>query len=537
MIAAALSRPASMLAQVFVEPAPSVDWVAMIPYLVLIGGGLVLLTVMSVAGRWLPSWFAACFTSLVGVGALGSAMGVWIDIGNEGPSATLSGAVGIDRFSVFVAGVLGAVVALVALLAQDYVRREKIWGNELYVLLMLSAAGGAIMAGANDLIVLFLGLEVLSIAAYVLAALNLRKSASLEAGMKYFVLGAFSSAFLLYGIALVYGAVGSTNLARVSEFLETGGLAEDGLLLGGFALMLVGLFFKIAAVPFHAWTPDVYQGSPTPVVGYMAAGVKIAGFAALLRVFVGAFGSYGDDWQPMVYAVAIVTMLVGSVVAIVQGDVKRMLAYSSISHAGFVLVAVEANSTDGTAAALFYLAAYAVIAVGSFAVVSVVAGGGGGGGTDDGAGAGTGGRAGGDTSAGGERVNLSDYRGLAGRHPVLSAALLVLLLAQAGVPFTSGFFAKFFVIGAAVDVRSYWLAVVAMVLAVVAAFIYLRLVVAMYLSDGGDGGGEPDDAPAISASPRERFVIAVCVGFTLAFGIVPGVLHELANDAILAITP
>ncbi len=520
MIAAALSRPATVLAQVFVEPAPSVNWVAMIPYLVLIGGGLVLLTVMSVAGRWLPGWFAACFTSLVGVGALGSAMGVWINIGSEGPSSTLSGAVGIDRFSVFVAGVLGAVVALVALLAQDYVRREKIWGNELYVLLMLSAAGGAIMAGANDLIVLFLGLEVLSIAAYVLTALNLRKSSSLEAGMKYFVLGAFSSAFLLYGIALVYGAVGSTNLARVSEFLEAGGLAEDGLLLGGFALMLVGLFFKIAAVPFHAWTPDVYQGSPTPVVGYMAAGVKIAGFAALLRVFVGAFGSYGDDWQPMVYAVAIVTMLVGSVVAIVQGDVKRMLAYSSISHAGFVLVAVEANSTDGVAAALFYLATYAVIAVGSFAVVSVVAG------------------SNAESGAGGERVNLSDYRGLAGRHPVLSAALLVLLLAQAGVPFTSGFFAKFFVIGAAVDVGSYWLAVVAMVLAVVAAFIYLRLVVAMYLSDGADGGDdEPSGVPAISASPRERFVIAICVGFTLAFGIVPGVLHELAGDAVLSIVP
>lgn len=529
---AALTHPAAVLAQVFVEPVPSVNWVGMIPYLVLIGGGLILLTVLSVAGRWLPGWFSSCFTSLVGVGTLGSAIGVWIRIGNDGPSATLSGAVGIDRFSVFVAGVLGAVVALVALLVQDYVRREKLWGNEIYVLLMLSAAGGAIMAGANDLIVLFLGLEVLSIAAYVLAALNLRRSASLEAGMKYFVLGAFSSAFLLYGIALVYGATGSTNLARVSEFLETGGLAEDGLLLGGFALMLVGLFFKVAAVPFHVWTPDVYQGSPTPVVGYMAAGVKIAGFAALLRVFVGAFGSYGDDWRPMVYAVAIVTMLVGSVVAIVQGNVKRMLAYSSISHAGFVLVAVEANSAEGTAAALFYLAAYAVIAVGSFAVVSVVAGQG------DGAGSGA------DTGSGGERVNLSDYRGLAGRHPVLSAALLVLLLAQAGVPFTSGFFAKFFVIGAAVDVRSYWLAVVAMVLAVVAAFIYLRLVVAMYLSDGGEPNAsdpapaaDPATAPAISASPRERFVIAVCVGFTLAFGIVPGVLHELASDAILAITP
>jgi len=514
---AVIFRPPGVLAQFFPEVTPSVDWAALIPYLILIGGGLVMLTVLSLVGRWLPSWFASSYTALVGVGTLGTSIGVWIHIGNDGPSATLSGVVAIDRFSVFVSATLGAVVALVALLAHDYVKREKLWGNEIYVLLMLSAAGGAIMASANDLIVLFLGLEVLSIAAYVLAAIYLRKSASLEAGMKYFVLGVFSSAFLLYGIALIYGATGSTKLADIAQFLEAGSLSEDGLLLGGFALMLVGMFFKIAAVPFHAWTPDVYQGAPTPVVGYMAAGVKIAGFAALLRVFVGAFETYGDDWQPIVYAIAIATMLVGSTAAIVQGDVKRMLAYSSISHAGFVLVGVEAATAEGTAAALFYLAAYAAIAVGSFAVVAVVAG------------------------QGDARTKLEDYRGLASRHPVLSAALMVMLLAQAGVPFTSGFFTKFFVISAAVDARSFWLAIIAMVLAVIAAFIYLRLLVAMYIP--GQGASQEADAAtsdiaepnSIVVTHRERFVIAVCAAFTVTFGIVPGVLHELATDALLVI--
>ena len=514
-------QPGAVLALAIPEPTPSVNWVALLPYLVLIGGGLLMLTIYSVAGRFLPSWFAASYTATIGVATLGSCIGIWHYIGDRGPSSTLAGMLGIDRFSIFVIATLGAVVSLVALLAHDYIKREQLWGNEIYVLLMLSAAGGAIMASANDLIVMFLGLEVLSIAAYILAAFYLRKQASLEAGLKYFVLGAFASAFLLYGIALLYGATGSTQLASIRTFTGAGLLEQDGLLLAGLALLLVGLFFKVAAVPFHSWTPDVYQGSPTPVVGYMAAGVKIAGFAALLRVLTHTFEAQGSNWQPIVYAVAILTMLVGSTAAIAQGDVKRMLAYSSISHAGFVLVALEANTADGTAAALFYLAAYAVIAVGSFAVVSVVAG------------------------KGDSRTSLEDYRGLAGRHPVLSAALLVLLLAQAGVPFTSGFFAKFFVISAAVDARSFWLAIAAMALAVIAAFIYLRLLVTMYLS-GDDSEAEADTNTEASAAtstativttPRERLVITICVAFTVVFGIIPGVLYDLASDALIAIVP
>lgn len=536
----------AQVAQSSLVPTPSIDWEALVPHLLLAGGGVLLLMIVSLAGNRLPSGFASAYTFAIGVGTVLSSIALWRRIGDEGTASTLSGMVGIDRFTMFVTGLIGGVVALVALLAHDYVKREKLWGIELYVLLLLSAAGGVIMAGANDLIVLFLGLEVLSIAAYVLAAMHLRRSASQEAGMKYFVLGAFSSAFLLYGIALVYGAVGSTKLTYIAQFLEGNSLEKDGLLLGGFALLLVGMFFKVAAVPFHAWTPDVYQGSPTPVVAYMASAVKAAGFAALLRVFVAAFESYKADWQPIVYAIALLTMFAGGAMAIVQTDVKRMLAYSSISHAGFILVGVQAATEDGVSASLFYLAAYAAIAVGSFAVVSMVA-----------------------ASEDPARNSITAYKGLAKRRPILSAAFMVLLLAQAGVPFTAGFFAKFTVISAAVDARSFWLAILAMISAVISAFIYLRLLVAMYLPSEDSPESEPAeaaaaangasgsaaDASAAKASlattsatatrsrqalrlpTRESIVIAITVAFTLTFGIVPSPLLDLTQEALISLVP
>ena len=535
----------AQVAQSSLVPTPSIDWEALVPHLLLAGGGVLLLMIVSLAGNRLPSGFASAYTFAIGLGTVLSSIALWRRIGDEGAASTLSGMVGIDRFTMFVTGLIGGVVALVALLAHDYVKREKLWGTELYVLLLLSAAGGVIMAGANDLIVLFLGLEVLSIAAYVLAAMHLRRSESQEAGMKYFVLGAFSSAFLLYGIALVYGAVGSTKLTYIAQFLEGNSLEKDGLLLGGFALLLVGMFFKVAAVPFHAWTPDVYQGSPTPVVAYMASAVKAAGFAALLRVFVAAFESYKADWQPIVYAIALLTMFAGGAMAIVQTDVKRMLAYSSISHAGFILVGVQAATEDGVSASLFYLAAYAAIAVGSFAVVSMVA-----------------------ASEDSARNSITAYKGLAKRRPILSAAFMVLLLAQAGVPFTAGFFAKFTVISAAVDARSFWLAILAMISAVISAFIYLRLLVAMYLPSEDSPESEPaETAAAINGSSgsavdaaaksslattsatatrsrqalrlptRESIVIAITVAFTLTFGIVPSPLLDLTQEALISLVP
>jgi len=302
---------------------PSVEWAGLVPLIVLAGGAVVLLMAASLIDKWVPQWAYAAFTALVGVWGVVASVSLWDEIEEHGPYSTLANAVGVDGFSVFLGGLISCMVVLAALLSYDYLRREQLSDVEYYVLLLLSASGGVIMAGANDLIVMFVGIEILSIAVYVLAAMHLGRVQSQEAGLKYFVLGAFASAFLLYGIALTYGATGSTNLVAINQFLGSAQLERTGLLFGGFALLLVGLGFKVAAVPFHAWTPDVYEGAPSPVVAYMASGVKVAGFAALLRIFSVAFVDYSDDWRPIVYALAVASMLVGSLFAIVQDNVKR----------------------------------------------------------------------------------------------------------------------------------------------------------------------------------------------------------------------
>ena len=431
--------------------------------------------VLVVAGLFVATMrvgFDAIFTAGTGLVALAAIAELWNDhhratwpvdfidrpvglLGN--PVGAIGDQFSFDGFSLVVAGVIVSAVALCALLLDEYLRREGIDGPEMYVLMMLSAAGGVVMAGAGDLIVLFLGLETLSIPVYVMAALHVRRSESLEAGLKYFVLGAFSSAFLLYGMALVYGATGSLNLVEIRAYFASVVILDDAMLLAGLAMLLVGLGFKVAAVPFHAWTPDVYQGAPTPVVAFMASAVKVAGFAALVRVFVVTFAQYRLDWQPAVYALAVLTLLVGAVLAIVQHDVKRMLAYSSISHAGFILVGVQAASHRGTAAVVFYLAAYTFMVIGTFGVLTVISG------------------------RGDRKTSLDDLDGLGARRPALALALTIFLLAQAGVPLTTGFVAKFEIIGAAVEMRSFWLAVIAMVSAVVSAFLYLRIVLSVYL--------------------------------------------------------
>ena len=484
---------------------PTVDWAAVAPVLALALGGILLLTFASVS-RWLPRSFATTWTVASAVVSAGFAVHLWDRVGDEGAWSTIAGAVGVDRFSVFLTIVICAGVILAALLAEGYLRHEEaVPSPELYVLMLLSAAGGVVMTMANDLIVLFLGLEVLSIAVYVLAAMHLRRSQSQEAGMKYFVLGAFSSGFLLYGIALVYGATGTVSLVEIRDFLEQNTLLDNGMLLAGLALLLVGLGFKIAAVPFQVWVPDVYQGSPTPVTAYMASVVKTAAFAAILRVFVLTFATQRTDWQPMVYFLAVASLLVGSIVAVSQTNVKRMLAYSSIAHAGFILLGVQAASDEGTAAALFYLAVYTFMVAGSFGVVMLVAG------------------------KGDGHHRLEDYRGLGKRAPLVAFAFMVLLFGQAGIPFTSGFLAKFGVIAAAVDARSYWLAGIAMLAAVISAYVYLRIVVAMYMSDG-----EADEGSSrlTRIAPTTWIVLGLTVVATLALGIVPGPVFDWATEAV-----
>lgn len=492
---------------------PEVAWSALLPVLVLIGGAIVLLVVGALLPRRTTFGWHATFTIFVAAGSIAAVVPLWFRVRDHGPLSVVANAIRIDGFALFFTVVIAGSVILAALLIDGYLRREDLEGPEPYVLLLLSASGGVVMASANDLIVMFLGLEVLSIAVYVLAGLHQRRRRSAEAALKYFVLGGFSSAFFLYGVALVYGATGTTNLTKMATFLAGNVLAEDGLLLAGFALLLVGFGFKIAAVPFHSWSPDVYEGSPSPVVAYMASGVKAAGFAGLLRVFVFAFSSYRVDWQPIVYGLAVITMLVGAVLAIVQTNVKRMLAYSSISHAGFVLVGVEAASVRGVSSAMFYLAVYSLMVAGSFGVATIVG------------------------RKGDDRHDLTDYRGLGRAEPLLAFSFMVFLLAQAGVPFTSGFLAKFYVVGAAVDAHSYWLALVAMLSSVISAYLYLRIITTMYSdaefesATGGEGAVAPR-RPRMAVPVAARIALVIAVVGTIGLGLVPGPLHDASRHAV-----
>jgi NADH-quinone oxidoreductase subunit N len=500
-------------------PTPSIAWDALLPLLILGVGGLVLLTITSlVKGRIFRSFYAL-YTIAVASAAMVAVLPLWarvqgwpellwFDLDHRegtGPFSTAAGAVGIDGFSLFVTATIAAAVVLAALFADDYLRREDLDGPEFYVLVLLSAFGGVIMAMANDLIVLFLGLETLSIAVYVLTAMHLRRAQSQEAGMKYFVLGAFSSAFFLYGVAMLYGATGSTNFIEIKDFLASNLIVEDGLLLLGLAFLLVGLGFKVAAMPFHSWSPDAYDGAPTPAVVYMAAAVKAAAFAGIVRVFMLTFSTSINDWKPLIFGLAVLSMVGGALLAIVQTNVKRMLAYSSINHAGFILVAVSTGSDEGVTAVLFYLAAYTFMVGGSFGVATLVG------------------------RKGDNRHGLGDYRGLAHTNPVLAIVFAVLLLAQAGIPFTSGFFAKFVVIGAAVDAEEVWLALIAMVTAVIAAFLYLRVVAAMYMSGTDQGDDASVVAPRIEVPAGAALGLAICFVVTLAVGIVPSIVLDPAE--------
>ncbi len=480
---------------------PKVEYSALAPELVLIGGALVMLLWVAVTRRR-PTWAWAALTGLVGAVSLVASWLLWLDVDEHGPARAVADAVVVDGFAVFFMVMVSAIVVLGALMGESFLKREGIRGPEFYVLMLLSASGAIFMASANDLIIVFLGLEVLSIALYVLAGFDARRLESREAAIKYFVLGSFSSAVFLYGVALVYGATGSTNLGEIAAYLSVAVTPFNGVLLAAVALLLVGFGFKVAAVPFHTWTPDVYQGAPSPVTGFMAAAAKAAGFAALLRVFFSTFSTLRLDWQPIVWVIAVLTLVVGSVLAIVQEDIKRMLAYSSISHAGYVLIGLQAANDKGLAGALYYLLTYTFMVMGSFAVVTIIG------------------------RRGDARHGLDAYRGLASRRPGLAFTFTVLLLAQAGIPFTTGFLAKFYVIQAVVEGGSYALALIGMLSAVIAAFFYLRVTALMYMSAAEDDGEEPEPVPRTMGA-----VLAVSLAFTVAFGVVPAPVIDFARDA------
>jgi NADH-quinone oxidoreductase subunit N len=533
---------------------PPIRYLAILPPMILIGGAVVLLAVASLVSRPLRVRVSTIGSIIIAGTALAISIWQWTDVAKHGAHTYVAHAVVMDGFSVLVTMLIAAAMVVTALIADGYLTREGIEGAEFHVLALVSASGAMLMGLANDLIIVFLGLEILSIALYVLTAFNHRRAASGEAALKYFLLGGFSSAIFVYGIALTYGATGSTNLTQIADFLSKNVILSNGLLLAGLALMLVGFAFKIAAVPFHMWTPDVYEGAPSPVTGFMAAVAKVGAFAALLRVLVSSLGTITTDWQPIIYALAVLSLVLGSVLALRQRDVKRMLAYSSINHAGFILLGVESATARGVSSALYYLVAYTFMTLGSFAVITVLG------------------------REGDGDHDLTRYRGLAKRQPLLALAFAILLLAQAGAPFTTGLWAKLQVVLATISSGAVPLAVIAMVTAAIAAFFYLRVAVLMYAGgeaevDGADGATQPaptehgtavgwatpesvsgsvttlnaqllladEAAPAtgetvpsvVKVPALTGLAIGLCLAVTLIFGFAPAPLLDFANHATL----
>lgn len=496
-----------MLAQEFL--APDIEWYHLSPIITLVGGAMFLLVVGALTPTWPRNLYAAVTAVTVSAAGL-LAFFHWRTIDDDGPSTLVSRALAFDTFAQYLTITVCVATLLVALVTADELHRTGRDGPELYALFLVAATGAVVMGAANDLIVLFLGLETLSLALYVLAASDRDRSTSQEAGIKYFVLGGFASAFFLYGIALIYGGTQSTNIGEIIQSFQTSVVLDgkDSLVLAGIALLIVGLGFKVAAVPFHVWTPDVYEGSPTNVTAFMASVGKAGAFAAMLRVLVIALPFHRDDWRPAIWVLALLTLVVGSVLAVVQTDVKRMLAYSSISHAGFILVGVEAAGHDagelvlgdGMPSVLTYLLVYSVLTVGSFAVVALV-----------------GRNTGGDTS-------LDAFKGLAKRRPALALGLTVFLLAQAGVPLTSGFVAKWGVIQAAVAEESYAIALIAMIAAVVAAFLYLRIMVSTWLEPSGESTTH-ETVPYATG-----LAVTLAAAFTVFVGVWPNWLLDAAES-------
>ena len=486
---------------------PSIPWVELIPILSLLAGTCFLLLVGSLVPTWPRRGYAWVTGISTTVAVVANAV-KWNNLYYNKGETFFADAIAIDRFSVLASITICLAVILGALMMSAYLVRMNADGPELYALLLTAGIGALVMVSANDLIVLFLGLETLSLSLYLLAASNRDREQSQESGLKYFILGGFSSAFFLYGVALIFGATGSTKISGISEALS-GSISivnADAMLLVGIGMLLVGLGFKVSSAPFHVWTPDVYEGAPTPVTAFMASAGKVAAFAALMRVLLVGLEQRVDDWRPVVWALAILTVFTGSILAVVQTNVKRMLAYSSISHAGFILVGLEAAghmNGDGVATSMNYLAIYTVLVMGSFAIVLAMSGN-----TD------------GDT-------NLTDFKGLAKRRPALALAFTVLLFAQAGVPLTAGFVAKFAVIKSSVEAHSYVLAVAAMVAAVIGAYLYLRIAVSMWLE-------EPASESEITIDPAVVIVIVIAVVATLIVGFFPELLLHATRLARFA---
>ncbi|WP_418958502.1 NADH-quinone oxidoreductase subunit NuoN [Streptomyces tritici] len=524
-------------------PSPEIEYGQLAPVLIVVGAAIVGILVEAFVPRR-ARYVAQLFLSVV---ALASAFAAVVGLAASGHATTKAGiaamgAIAVDGPALFLQGtiLLASVVAVFTFAERrldpaDHGHRVDSFAaeaaavpgsdqeqaavkagyttTEVFPLALFAVSGMLVFPAANDLLTLFIALEVFSLPLYLLCAVARRKRLmSQEAAVKYFLLGAFSSAFLLFGIALLYGYAGSVSYATIASVVDgsvgsvdpalAATMGNDALLLIGFAMVLMGLLFKVGAVPFHMWTPDVYQGAPTPVTGFMAAATKVAAFGAMLRILYVVLPGLTWDWRPVLWAVAIVTMLGGAIVAITQTDIKRLLAYSSIAHAGFILAGVIAATPDGVSSVLFYLLAYSFVTIGAFAVVTLV------------------------RDAGGEATHLSKWAGLGRRSPLVAAVFAVFLLAFAGIPLTSGFSGKFAVFKAAAEGGAGALVVVGVVSSAIAAFFYIRVIVLMFFS-------EPKaDGPTVAVpSPLTVTTIGVGVAVTLVLGLAPQYFLDLAGQA------
>ncbi|QNN51287.1 NADH-quinone oxidoreductase subunit NuoN [Nocardioides mesophilus] len=522
---------------------PSIEYFALSPLLVIFGAALVGVLVEAFAPRHLRYLSQTVVAVLGVVAALVLTVLVSLDLPARGDSAgfgqiAAEGAIAVDGPTMFLWGTLlllaltcvllfaerqleggitafaGQAAALPGTEAEREASTRGLEHTEVFPLMLFSLGGMLLFPASNDLVTMFVALEVLSLPLYLLCGLaRRRRLLSQEAALKYFMLGAFSSGFFLYGAALVYGFAGSMRLGDIAEAVS-GTVGADWLLLGGIGMLAVGMLFKVSAAPFHSWTPDVYQGAPTAVTAFMAACTKISAFGALLRLFYVGFGGARWDWTPMIWVIAILTMAVGSVLALTQSDIKRMLAYSSIAHAGFLLTGFVglqqvSSAGDGSAteitslqAMLFYLVAYGFMTVGAFAVVMVV------------------------RDAGGEATHLSRWAGLGKESPLVAGVFAFFLLGMAGIPLTSGFTGKWAVFTSAVSGGAWPLVVIAVLLSAVAAFFYVRVIVLMYFSEPvGEG------PTVVMPSVLTTIVIAVGVAVTAALGVFPGPVLDLAATA------
>ncbi|TLD42711.1 MAG: NADH-ubiquinone oxidoreductase chain N [Candidatus Jettenia ecosi] len=409
----------------------------------------------------------------------------------------------IDNYSLFFNFIFLLSTGLVILISHSYIKREEINHGEYYALILFSTIGMMLMASGADLLNIYIGLEVMSISIYILTGFKRSKLISNEASLKYFLLGAFATGFLLYGISLVYGSTGAINLKQIAGFIADKGSISNPLLLMGMALIIIGLGFKVASVPFHAWVPDVYEGAPTTITAFMSVGPKAAAFAAFLRILMTAFGATHYEWQKIIYILALLTMTVGNVVAIAQTNVKRMLAYSSIAHAGYLLIALVAANDMGMSSVLFYILAYTFMNIGALAIVIIV------------------------SQKGDEFIQIHDFAGLGFKHPGLAVAMSLFMLSMAGIPPTAGFVGKFYIFSAAIKSGYIGLAVIGVINSVISVFYYLRIMVIMYMK-------EPTrDFNPLTLSPLIVVAIVLSVIGTLHLGIFPSKIMEIAQQSIL----